>query len=139
MRRLRSLLLYTPQQIADFLTRYVFPPPSGPEWKNAFVRDSAAGAGVASRNNVFEYGFPDSSPAPPAASEMSGDKLRPTVFDTGTSPIPFSPALQSAPRGLPGLLFEGGLIDPSGLPAPSAGGLPGLIQDYLRSNPAPFR
>jgi hypothetical protein len=104
-----------------------------------FVRDSAAGAGVASRNNVFEYGFPESGSAPPAASEMRGDKLRPTAFDTGASPVPFTSAAQNASRGLPGLLFEGSLIDRSGSMTPPAGGLPGLIQDYLRNSPAPFR
>jgi hypothetical protein len=130
---------YTPQQIADFLTRYVFPPPSGPEGKNVFVRDSAAGAGVASRNNAFEYGFPEAGSAPSAASEMKGDKLRPTVFDTGASPVPFSSTPQNASRGLPGLLFEGGLIDPLGSTAPPASELPGLIQDYLRNNSASFR
>jgi hypothetical protein len=130
---------YTPQQIADFLTRYVFPPASGPEAKNVFVRDSAAGAGVASRNNVFEYRFPEPSSAPSAASEIRGDKLRPTAFDTGASPVPFTSTAQNASRGLPGLLFEGSFIDPSGSTAPSAGGLPGLIQDYLRNNPASFR
>ena len=37
---------YTPQQIADFLTKYLFSPASGPEGKSAFVRDSAAAASV---------------------------------------------------------------------------------------------
>lgn len=43
--------------------------PNGPA--NAeFVRDSAAAAGVPSRNNVFEYGFPESGPARPPKGEV---------------------------------------------------------------------
>ena len=130
---------YTPQQIADFLTKYVFPPSSDLEGKKVFVRDSAAGAGVASRNNVFEYGFPESNSGPPAASGMEGGKVKPTVFDTGASPVLFASALQRAPRGLPSLLFEDSVIDSLGSTNPPAGGLPRLIQDHLRKNSAFYR
>lgn len=124
---------YTPQQIADFLTRYVFPPPSGPGGKGVFVRDSAAGAGVASRNNVFEHGYPEPSSAPPAENGGKDDKLGPNLFDTGAPRIPFSSISQSALRGLPGSM------DPSGLMAPSTGGLPGLIWSHWQSDPAYHR
>lgn len=39
-----------------------------------------------------------------------------------------------APRGLPALLAEVGAFDPSDPEAPPAGGLPGLIQQYLRNS-----
>ena len=41
-----------------------------PDWKNVTVRDSAAAAGVPSRNNVFEYGFPS-----PGRSQLCPGKL----------------------------------------------------------------
>lgn len=71
---------YTPSQVADALKKYLFPPTSGPAAGNVLVRDSASAAGVPSRNNVFEYGFPDSSPSPQAPS--------------------------SPPRGLPGMIQD---------------------------------
>ncbi len=42
-----------------FWERYYRELPS-PDWKKTTVQDSAAAAGVPSRNNVFEYGFPKS-------------------------------------------------------------------------------
>lgn len=52
-----------------------FPPPPQPApraWNFEAVRDSAAAAGIPSRNNVFEYGFPDSlSPAAPPNTSLS--------------------------------------------------------------------
>lgn len=45
--------------------------PTGPDRNNVFVRDSAAAAGVPSRNNVFEYGFPESSSARPSMREVA--------------------------------------------------------------------
>ena len=130
---------YTPQQIADFLTKYLFSPASGPEGKSAFVRDSAAAAGVPSRNNVFEYGFPDAGTASPATGRLNGQKREETIFNTRASPVPFAVAPQSAPRGLSGLLFEDALVDPSGSGAAPAGGVAGLVQDYLRRNSSPDR
>jgi hypothetical protein len=42
--------------------------PRGPA-NNEFVRDSAAAAGVPSRNNVFEYGFPENNSVEPSKAE----------------------------------------------------------------------
>lgn len=125
---------YTPQQIADFLAKYLLSAASGPEGKGAFVRDSAAAAGVPSRNNVFEYGFPDTGTGSRVTAPVSGEMRRATVFDTGASPTPFAVAPQNAPRGLPGLLFETALIDPSESGQTPAGGVAGLIHDCLRKN-----
>lgn len=94
---------------------------------------------VPSRNNAFEYGFPESGSAPPAASEMKGDRGIPTAFDTGASPVPFGAVPQNAPRGLPGLLFGDGVSGPTGSTAQRAGGLLGLIQDHLRNNSMFYR
>ena len=49
--------------------------------------------------------------------------------------IPFIRAApQSAPGGLPGLLIEASPNDPLNPDAPPAGGLVGLIREYLRDN-----
>lgn len=55
---------YTPEEIADFLGKYLFPPVSGPEASRTLVRDSASTAGVPGRNNVFEYGYPEPGATP---------------------------------------------------------------------------
>jgi hypothetical protein len=57
------------------------------------------------------------------------------VFDTGAAPISLPPSA-NAPRGLPGLMVDAGLIDPSNLDQPPPGGLPGLILEYMRNNQA---
>jgi hypothetical protein len=108
---------YTPQQIADFLNRYILSPLSSPAPNNGaeLVRDSASAAGVPSRNNVFEYGFPDSRPAPS------------TVFNSGASPVPYLPAAPQPAGGTPGISANG--------VTPPAGGLLGLIQNTTRNNP----
>lgn len=128
---------YSPQKIVDFLTRH-FPygKPYDPPSDKVMVRDSAAAARIPGRSNVFEYGFPEPSSLPPAADirAKSPDKAGSSVFITGASPVPLlPPVLQNAPRGLPGLIAES-LVDPSNHAAPPAGGLAGLIQDYLRNN-----
>lgn len=64
---------------------------------------------------------------------------QPLAFEQGASPVPFASNLQNTPRGLPGLLFEGSAMDPSGSIAAPAGGLPGLIQDYLRNKSTFYR
>lgn len=64
---------YTPEEIADFLRTYLFPPTSGPEAGRILVRDSARAAGIPSRNNVFEYGFPEPGPAPAQQSASAGE------------------------------------------------------------------
>ena len=91
------------------------------------MRDSAAGVGIPNGNSVFEYGFPEPDPRRPPAK---------SVFDSGAPPISFIPATpQRAPGGLPGLLFEAGSNDPLNPDAPPAGGLVGLIREYLRDKP----
>ncbi|WP_377829720.1 hypothetical protein ACFKHW_09470 [Bradyrhizobium lupini] len=52
--------------------RYYNPPPSAVEAKDTFVRDSAAQTGIPSRNNVFEYGYPESDLRP---SSTEGNSL----------------------------------------------------------------
>ena len=94
-------------------------------WAVPYVRDSAAVAGVPGRNTVFEYGFPE-----PASSVQS---LPSDVFVKGALPIQFPPAAsQRAPRALPDILAEVGAFDQLDMNMPPSGGLPGLIQQYLR-------
>jgi hypothetical protein len=66
---------YTPEQVADVLKKYLFPTTSGPGADKVLVRDSAAAAGVPSRNNVFEYGFPEIDRASEQRSEPAGGLL----------------------------------------------------------------
>ena len=148
-----------------------------PDWKNDVIMNSAAAAGVPSRNNVFEYGFPESGPIRSSDSEvlpvrklstrhvrpggmvasesladpMSGRGVTPDdgsdgrlspshAFDTGTSSIQhLSDVSQRAPRGLPALLADAGASDDLSQSTSRAGGLPGLIQDYLRNNSTFYR
>jgi hypothetical protein len=103
-------------------------------WIAPAIKESAAAAGVPSRNNVFEYGFPD-----PATVQSSGPAIAavnntaPSVFDTGTSPVMLFPPSEDAPGGLLGRMINAGLIDPSNPDQPPAGGLLGLIQQSMRN------
>jgi hypothetical protein len=107
--------------------------PGAPAWNNAFVRDSAAAAGIPGRNNVFEYGFPGSSLLPAPASGQASPP-RSNVSPRSSLPIPPVPlASQREPRGLPALLAELYAFDPTRSEAAPRGGLPGLIQEYLRN------
>jgi hypothetical protein len=114
------------------------PQPRVPEWNDEFVRDSASGAGVPSRKNVFEYGFPDPGAAPAPISEASpirklsswrvrsdgsllserlnGRMTGPEDIDTRTSCLVV------------------GATDPSNRDASPAGGLLGLLQEHLRNS-----
>jgi hypothetical protein len=121
-------------------------------WATPSIRDSAATSGVPSRYNVWEYDYPESK-APPALGSTSGPQAASnigervgmknargaSVFTSGAPAIPsLRHGSQKAPGGLPGLIASVTGSDPSD-PAqflPPAGGLLGLIQDYMRANPA---
>jgi hypothetical protein len=113
--------------------RYYDPPPNEPAAADVMVRDSATHANIRNRNNVFEYDFPGPSSKP--LDRVNGGADRPGAFGTGVSPMRFvPPVIDNVPRGLPGLLVEAGLNDPQDPDLPRAGGLGGLIQEYLRNN-----
>ncbi len=95
-------------------------------WTKPHILDSIRSAGVASRNTVWEYDYPSS---PSTSSPNAANDASQSVFEKGASPV----LLSSAPRGLPGLMAETGATGLDG--APPAGGLLGLIQDYMRNNP----
>jgi hypothetical protein len=58
-------------------------------------------------------------------------------FATRAPPVPFlPPAPNNVPGGLLGLMVGAGPVDPSNPDPPPAGGLLGLMQEYLRNNPA---
>ncbi len=95
-------------------------------WTKPHILDSERSAGVPSRNTVWEYDYPSS---PSSGSPDAGNEASQTVFEKGASPV----LLPSVPRGLPGLMAETGVVGPDG--TPPAGGLLGLIQDYMRNNP----
>lgn len=95
-------------------------------WTKPSILDAVRSAGVPSRNTVWEYGYPNSLSS---GSPNAGNDSSRSVFEKGASPV----LLPSVPYGLPGLMAETGAVGPDG--APPAGGLPGLIQDYMRNNP----
>jgi murein DD-endopeptidase MepM/ murein hydrolase activator NlpD len=80
--------------------------------------------------------------APSIMDPASVRRLSSPVLDT-ISTDPRSPSgeaalpspVRNAPLGLPGLLMQIGAFDPSSPDQPPAGGLLGLIQDYMRNNP----
>jgi len=60
------------------------------------------------------------------------------AMDDWTMPLPFRsapPPTQDAPGGIPGLMAQGGLFDPSNPDEPPPGGLLRLIRDWMRNNP----
>jgi hypothetical protein len=117
--------------------RYYNPLPNAPDWKADFVRDSAAAASIPSRNNTFEYGFPDANSAQPSVSGVNASQPSSVVFDAGAPRLPFlAAASTNISVGLPGLPAEVSTIDPSNPDQSSPGGLPGMILDYLRNNPS---
>ncbi|MGJ5153247.1 hypothetical protein [Bradyrhizobium sp. HKCCYLR1023] len=113
-------------------------------WIKTIVRDRAAMAGVPSRYNVFEYGFPDVQDAPAGArvsrsaaandaratTKPSGRSGETSVFDTAGPPIlyPYAGSLSG-----PVAFAARGDRPETAQDQPAAGGLLGMIQDYMRS------
>lgn len=113
----------------------IVPRPRSPTWNDFFVRDSAAAAGIPSRNNVLEYGFPESGSVRQPLTTPGATLGTGHVGNAVAPPIPFiTAAAPIAPGGLPGLLIEAGLDDPLSPAVPPPGGLVGLLQEYLRNN-----
>ncbi len=101
----------------------------------------SAETGLASGNAV-PAGPASSVPVSPTASPRMGpgriksNLASPGVFSSGASPVPqLRPTEQNKPGGLLGMMIDGGYIDPTNPDPPPAGGLAGLIQDYLRRSP----
>jgi hypothetical protein len=112
-------------------------PDYGRPWMTPLVRDSVRGAGIPDRYNVWEYDYPDSKavqPSPPVSGDNSSAPPQSIPAATPSAPeLPKTP--QSGPLGLPGRIAWMSGVDPSDptQAAPPAGGLLGLIQDYMRN------
>ena len=67
---------------------YYHPRPNSPAWSGEFVRDSAAAAGVPSRNNAFEYGFSVSDPVWLSMGQTPSARRSNTLFmpQNGSTP-----------------------------------------------------
>jgi hypothetical protein len=81
---------------------------------------------------------PASPPASPPMRPGRADSNQPSpgVITTGALPIPqLAPTPQNKPGGLLGKIIDAGYIDPTNPDPPPAGGLAGLLQDYLHNNP----
>jgi len=75
----------------------------------------------------------------PAMPTIATDPPRPSanrssVFDTGAPPLAYSPAPDARTSGAPMTVAGMRGTDPLG-PVPQAGGLLGMLQDYMRDNP----
>lgn len=129
--------------------------PPRPAWNDELVRDSAAAAGVPSRNNVFEYGFPAPGASQPRTdatprTNRSTAQLAPSAGPIpGTGLAPSAGAVPSGPKWPPPSQPSGfPAWPPSNLsyPAPTpsrssasdtiAGGLPGLIASVTGNDPS---
>jgi hypothetical protein len=155
---------YTPQQIADFLNRFIFHPATrSRDELSPFERSlqsglatigqpsqrpatflgarsqDALGDGMAGWGATVGPGPASAANANRANAGSSGATIgQPpaSVFATRTPPIPFlPPAPQGKPGGILGMLIDAGHIDQANPDQPPPGGLLGMIQDYLRSNP----
>jgi len=140
----------TPQEVADFVSRNLVTPAMGPmDELSPFARTLRSGVGRVGAPSAPPIRYLSSGRQNPFGDEMGDwrssvnpvDRPRPAspefpspIFDTGAPPIPYLPASQSVPRGLPAMLAEAGGFDPSNPEAPPAGGLPGLIQEHLRNH-----
>ncbi len=103
----------TPQQIADFLTKYIFPPAMGPQDElSPFARTLQSGVGEIGRPSQPPVGFLGRRDQDPLAGGMTGWKSSVEGID------PRWPILPMAPQQ----------------PAPEPGGLLGLLQDHLRTH-----
>ncbi len=148
---------YSPAQIADLINTYIFPPAMGPlDELSPFARTLQSGiARVApSAEQPLPYmRAPSQGPlgagvAPWASDYLKGQFGPPSAataspgsgssFAGRATPVPYLPDVsQNTPGGLPGLIASVTGSDPSD-PAqfqPRAGGLLGMIQDYMRDNP----
>jgi hypothetical protein len=113
--------LYGPPYITENPTQG----PSSDPAHTQFVRpNNSIAGGLAERIAALNGSLPTTAwNAPPSSDAFNS-----------VHPIPFlPPASQQAPRGLPALLEEIGAFDSLNPEAWPSGGLPGLIQDYLRN------
>jgi len=152
----------TPQQIANFLSRYVFPPSMGPTGEaSLFARSPHDSSGTIGANASSAIPFLSSREQNPLGNGMSGWNAsahgrpassaptenglygsanganvnpRASVFAAGAPPVPFLSAPQSASGGPLGSMARAGAIDPFNPDQPMPGGLLGLIYENMRNN-----
>jgi hypothetical protein len=159
---------YTPQQIADFLNRFIFHPatrsqdelspferslqsglatvgqPTQPPVKFLGTRSQGPlGDGMTGWGATVGAGPSSTADANrPNASPSAGPVGRPlaSILATHPPPVPYlPPTAQDKPGGILGMLIDAGHVDPVDPGQLPAGGLLGLIQDYLRNNPGADR
>lgn len=81
---------------------------------------------------------PATSPGTPTSAGQIGDGNGIGDWWNGVTPLPFrsaSPPTPDAPGGIPGLMAQAGLFDPSNADEPPPGGLLRLIREWMRNNP----
>jgi hypothetical protein len=142
----------TPNQISEFINKYVLSPAMGPyDELSPFERNLQSGLARIGSPSVSPIRFIGSSPSNPlgdgmenwSAANLEQNEARGNFGVSTPQPMPFSrasavPYVQETRGGLPGLIASAGggdASDPMQFQSP-AGGLLGLIQDYMRSHSA---
>jgi hypothetical protein len=126
--------------------QYYRPLPA-PDWKSEIVRDSAAAAGVPSRNNVFEYGFPELGSSQPRIGQLmspNGSTQRVVGFNTPQTQTAGLPAnetqaiVENRPARYLGRRVAGEptVFDTGAPPLPFAPSLAPLSSDDVPHDPA---
>jgi len=121
---------YTPQQIADWINKYIFPPAMDPQDDelSPFARTlrSKNGSIGASVNPAIPFlGPQQQNPLGEGMGDWPTSTARSNVFDTGTSPIPTLSSPQASANGIPGMIAGIASTDPTNpmQPKPAADGL----------------
>jgi hypothetical protein len=107
-----STYTMTPQQITDFLTKYIFPPAMGPQDElSPFTRSLQSGFGKVGQTSQPPVRFLGSADQDPLGGGMAGWKSSVEGIDPRWPTVPMLPHQ----------------------PAPAPGGLLGLMQEYQRT------
>ena len=132
---------YTPQQIADWMNKYLLPSAMGPQDElTPFARSLQSKNGSIGPSTAPAVPFLNPREQGALGAGMAGwsaGAKRPSVFDAGAAPVSYPSAPQGKMGRLPGLLASIAGTDAwdSTRPAPPAGGLLGLIREWMRNNP----
>jgi hypothetical protein len=149
----------TPERIGEAISRYIFGPAMGPQDElSPLERSLRTGVARVGPANEQPVRFLQSRPANVLGDGMDGwsasyikgsaidgradaanaDPTTGRAFSAGVPAVPYvSQAPQAKPGGIPGLIATAtgnASSDPSQF-QPPAGGLLGMIQDYMRANP----
>jgi hypothetical protein len=126
---------YTPQQIADWMISRGMGPQDELTPFERSLQSKNADIGPYAEPAVPFLNRKDQNPLGGGMGNWSASTARSSAFDTGASSVRYlSSSPQESVGGTPGSTAGGAGSDLTS-PTLPAGGLPGLIQDYMRLNP----